>query len=277
MIHFKNRTGIILSAFSFIIASCTNDSSSPAIPAPTVVKEWNVPISAKYESPAPAGRTETGSVNLQLMSDNSLMYTIAINGLAGGDALNAAHLHTGDAITNGPVVLSLNPVFTAGSANGIVSNLRTSLIDSLKSSTNEIYFNAHSAQVASGLVRGQLNTNIELAEDIALSSANEVPAGTSVATGQALLRLTSDKKAYVKVTVTGVETGDTLTAAHIHKAAAGVNGPIILGFYSSAADFGTVKVLPVDDALFASLKTDAIYVNAHSKTKPGGLIRGQIR
>ena len=271
----RNRTAIVLSIVYLVMAACSNDSTP--VPAPTIVKEWNIALSAKYENPAPVGRNETGTVNLQLLSDNSLKYTIAVNGLTAGDIMNAAHLHSGDAITSGPVVLSLNPVFTAGSATGIVTSLRSSLIDSLKLSTNEISFNAHSTQVASGLVRGQLNTNIEVASDVIMNSANEVPAGTSAATGLALVRLTSEKKVYIKLTVTGLEAGDVLNAAHIHKAAAGFNGSVILGFYSSAADFGTVKIITVDDPLYTSLKTDAIYVNAHSTVKPGGIIRGQIR
>ena len=277
MISLKKRMGIVLSGFVLFVASCTNDPGSTPVPVPTIVKEWNINLSAKNESPAPVGRTETGSVNLKLMSDNSLSYTIAVNGLTGGDVMTAAHLHAGDVISSGPVILGIDPVFTNGSAAGIINNLRTSLIDSLKSSANEIYFNAHSSQVGSGLVRGQLNTNIELATDVVLNSANEVPAGTSVATGLAIIRLTSEKKLYIKVTVTGLESGDALTASHIHKAATGVNGPVILGFYASAADFGTVKITTVDDVLFASLKTDPIYVNAHSTVKPGGVIRGQIR
>lgn len=277
MILLKNRTGIILSAFALFTAACTNDNSGTPVPTPTIVKEWNIPMSAQFESPAPAGRTETGTSNLKLMSDNSLQYNIAVSGLTGGDVLNAAHLHAGDAITSGPVILSLNPVFTAGNSTGIVSGLRSSLIDSLKNSTNDIYINAHSSQVGAGLVRGQLNTNIELAADLAMSPANEVPAGTSAATGLGLLRLTSDKKAYLKITVTGLEANDTLTAAHIHKAATGVNGPIILPFYADSTEFGKVKIVTVDDALFASLKTDPIYMNAHSKRKPGGIIRAQIR
>ncbi len=276
MRHSIFNTAIVLSAFS-LIASCSNDDNGTPVPTPTIVKEWNIPLSAKYESPAPSGRNETGTVNLKLMSDNALKYTITVNALNAGDALIAAHIHTGDAITNGPVILGLEPVFTAGSANGEIKNLRSSLIDSLKSDNNELYFNAHSTQVPSGLVRGQLNTNIEVAADVALNSANEVPAGTSAAIGVGLLRLTSAKKAYIKLTVTGLEAGDALVAAHIHKAAVGVNGSVILGFYSSAADFGTVKILPVDDVLYASLKNDPIYFNAHSTAKPGGIIRGQIR
>jgi len=269
------RFGIGMCTLFLFTASCDDDDDTT--PAPTVVKEWNLNISAKNENPAPAGRTETGTVNLELLSDNSMTYAISVTGLASGDVLNAAHLHAGDAITNGPIILDFAPVFTGGNASGTISNVRTSLVDSLDVNTNEIYFNAHSTQVGSGLVRAQLNTNVEMAADVSLTAANEVPPGTSLATGTALVRVTADKFAYVQLTVTGVEANDTLTAAHIHKAGTGVNGPIILGFYATEGDFGTIKKLPISDTLLNSLKADSIYVNAHSKRKPGGLIRGQIR
>jgi len=64
---------------------------------------------------------------------------------------------------------------------------------------------------------------------------------------------------------------------HFHKAAAGANGGVILGFYSSAADFSTVKISTLTDVLYTSIKTNAIYVNANSTTRPSGLVRGQIR
>ena len=116
-----------------------------------------------------------------------------------------------------------------------------------------------------------------MVSDVALSGANEVPAVNTAATGIALLRLTSNKKLYYKITVTGLEIGDALSAAHIHKAAPGANGGIIIGLYSAAAEFGTVKVISVDDVQFASLKADALYVNVHSTNKSSGVIRGQIR
>ena len=271
------RFGIGMCALFVITTACNDDDGGTTTPTPTVDKEWTLRISAKNESPAPAGRTDTGTANIKLYSDNSLTYTVTVNNLALADVLNAAHLHTGDAISNGPIVLDFAPVFTGGTATGTITGLRTSLVDSLKATTNEIYFNAHSSQVGSGLVRAQLNTNIELATDLTLSSANEVPPGTSVAVGKAMVRVTSDKNAYIQLTVTGLEANDTLTAAHIHKAGTGVNGPIILGFYASDTDFGTVKKLPISDSLLTSLKTDSIYMNAHSKRKPGGVIRAQIR
>lgn len=270
-----NISAIAVLVAALFITSCGKNETPD--PLPTVVKEWNIALSAKNEIPAPAGRNESGTVTLQLLSNNSLKYTINVTGLAGTDALVAAHIHTGDVINNGGVILGLNPTFAGAMAMGTILNLRTSFVDSLKNDANELYFNVHSTQVASGLIRGQLNTKIEMAADVVLSGANEVPAVTTTATGIALLRLTANKKLYSKITVTSLEAGDALSASHIHKAAAGVNGPIIVGVYANAAEFGTVKVITVDDMQFASLKADAIYVNVHSTTKPGGIIRGQIR
>lgn len=267
----------LVAVLSMLFIACKKDDPAPVIPPPTLVKEWNIVLSAKNENNPPAGRTETGTANLKLLSDNTISFTIAVVGLTAGDALTAAHIHVGDVITNGGVILNFNPTFTGSNATGLVTGIRSTFIDSLKDNVNELYFNVHSTQVGSGLVRGQLNTTVELAEYIPLSGANEVPATTTTATGNALIRMTSDKKVYVKVTVANLEAADAFTAAHFHKAAAGTNAGVLLGFYANAADFGTVKILTVSDAIFTSLKTEAVYVNAHSTTKPGGLIRGQIR
>ena len=263
--------GVTLMA-SMVLFSCKKDEV-----APTVVKQWSIALSAKNENPAPVGRNETGTATVELLSDNSLKYTIAITGLAASDALTASHLHVGNVITNGGVILDLQPTFTGGNASATITNLRSSLVDSLKNDVNEIYFNVHSTQVASGIVRGQLNVKLEMVADVVLSGLNEVPAVTTTATGIALIRVTANKQMFTRVTVTNVEAGDALTAAHIHRAAAGVNGAVMIGICSSAADFGVVKTFTVDDATFASLKADAIYVNAHSVNRPSGIVRGQIR
>ncbi|MFC4230328.1 CHRD domain-containing protein [Parasediminibacterium paludis] len=273
----KNVFSLILlcTCCTTIFLSCKKND---AVTAPTIVKQWTVSLSAKNENPAPAGRNETGTASFMLMSDNSLVYTITVNNLASGDMFVAAHLHAGDAITSGPVILPLAPVFSGGVGTGTTTNLRSTLVDSLKNDMNEIYFNAHTSQVGSGLIRGQLNTNIEMAADVALNGANEANPVTTSAIGLATFRLTTSQKLYTKYVITNLESGDTLTAAHIHKGAWGTNGPVILPIYGSNAEFGTVKIIPITDpALFASLKTDAIYANAHSIMHPGGIIRGQIR
>jgi hypothetical protein len=267
---------LLLSALTISFVACKKDDPAPVV-VPTTVKEWNIPLAAKNENNPPAGRTETGTANIKLLSDNTITYTISVTGLAAGDALTAAHIHVGDVISNGSVILGFSPTFTGSTATGTITSIRSTFIDSLKDDVNELYFNVHSTQVPGGLVRGQLNTDIEMAEFVTLSGANEVPAVTTTATGTALIRITSEKKIYTKVTISNLESGDALTASHIHKAAAGTNGGVILGFYASAADFGTAKVSTLTDALYTSIKTDPIYINAHSTAHPGGIVRGQIR
>lgn len=270
-----NKTSLSLLLLTTLVISCSK--SDTTTPAPTTVKQWTIAMSAKNENPAPASRTETGTAVLELLSDNSLKYTITVVGLTSGDAIVAAHLHVGNVISSGGVIQDLSPVFNGGSATGTVTNLRSTLVDSLKDDVNDIYVNAHSTQVGSGLIRGQLNAKLDMVADVVLLGANEVPATTTTATGLALIRLTTSKQLYVKITSSGIEAGDAFTAAHIHKAAVGVNGSVLVGFYANNADFGTTKIITVDDATFASLKADPIYVNAHSTSKAGGLIRGQIR
>jgi len=270
------KLALLCSVITLLLWACSKDSTPP--PAPTVVKEWNVALSPKNEIPARAGRTETGTANIKLYSDNSIKYSIDVTSLAANDTLTAAHIHTVDVITNGPVILGFDPAFTGGTASGTITNIRSSFVDSLKNDANDLYFNVHSTKIPGGLIRGPMNTTMAMAEDIAMVGANEVPtAVATTATGLAILRMTTDKKLYSKVTVTNLEANDTLAAAHIHKAAVGVNGNVIVGLCASAADFGIAKSSTLADDVFAAVKNDPVYVNAHSTNHPAGFVRGQIR
>lgn len=256
-----------------IFASCTPDSQY--FP-PRTLKEWTIDLSAKNENPNPANRTETGTAVLQLLTDNSLRYTITVNGLQQGDQLQAAHLHTGDAITNGNVILDLAPTFNGNTATGTVFIPRATLLDSLTSG-KDIYLNVHSAAAGAGLVRGQLNTEIDFAMDVELTGANEIPAVTTTATGLAMLRMTSDQKLYAKIMTNGLEADDEWKMAHIHTGTATENGPVLVGIYSTPAEFGTAKIINLDAATINAILNNSLYVNAHSQNHPGGAIRGQIR
>lgn len=114
--------------------------------------------------------------------------------------------------------------------------------------------------------------------DADLSGLNEVPPNASPATGMSTG--TYDD-------VTGLLTLHTMasgfvapiTAAHIHRAPAGVNGPVIVPL--SGATGGTsymsndTPTLSVSDG--GLLLTGGLYVNIHSSTFPGGEVRGQLR
>lgn len=256
----------------FLVA-CEHDP----VPGPASIKKWEeIPIQANFEVPAPAGRDEEGDASLELLSDNSLVYTFHIHNLAQGDVLTNAHIHAGDPGTSGDVLINLNPSFVGAGATGIVKNLRQGQVDSLLNTP--VYINVHSAQANAGLVRGQLDKNIALAMDIALSGNNEDPVVNTTATGQAIIRLTDDKVLYSKVTVNNLESNDTVTVSHIHRGGAGANGPVRIFLCASEADFGLLKIsAPLHDSLYHMLTTDPMYVNVHSRRHGPGIIRGQVR
>jgi hypothetical protein len=226
------------------------------------------------ETPAPAGRNEEGEANLKLMSDNSLEWDFHIHNLSPSDQLTAAHIHVGDAVTAGPVFINLNPTFSGPGATGKVTGLRQGQVDTLLSMP--VYINVHSTQAPGGIVRSQMDKQITFAMDIPLSGNNEVGPVVTTCNGLAMLRLSGDTL-FSFVSFTGMEVGDTMTVSHIHRGAAGVNGPVRIFLASSLADFGVPKKTFLLDSLKTMVLNDATYVNAHSKTKPGGKIRGQIR
>lgn len=63
-----------------------------------------------------------------------------------------------------------------------------------------------------------------------------------------------------------------LTGAHIHQAAAGSNGPVVINF--SAALSGSV--VDADAAGINAGTADGYYVNLHNAAYAGGAIRGQL-
>ena len=275
----KNLLLLIVIAFCFTLFSCKK--STTTTPAPTVLKQWMaVVMSPKFENPAPAGRTETGTVDIKLLSDKTISFSATINNLLAGDPITAGHIHIGDVVTNGQVIVPFNPVFstsgTVSTASGIVS-ISATLSDSLQNLPIPLYANFHTAAFPGGLMRAQLDKTMDFAIDVPLLGTSEVPSVTTTATGKALLRLTSDKILYSKVTVTNLEAGDVLTASHIHTAASGVNGPVIQFLAASASEFNVSMNHTLSDAIISSLKNDPVYVNAHSTAHPGGVIRGQIR
>lgn len=107
-----------------------------------------------------------------------------------------------------------------------------------------------------------------------LVGANEVPANLSTATGSATALFNNDTKI---LTLTANFTGMTPTAAHIHNAAAGTNGPIVFGLgaapFSTPISFTSTALTSTQEA---DLKANNYYVNIHSAVFPGGEIRGQL-
>ena len=109
---------------------------------------------------------------------------------------------------------------------------------------------------------------------LTLTGAEEVPPVTTSATGEAVVDIKPDRTLTAKVTVSGM----TATASHIHEAAAGTNGPVIVPFTKTGDNtFEAAAGAKLTDAQYESYKQGKLYVNVHSAKNPGGEVRGQIK
>ena len=112
------------------------------------------------------------------------------------------------------------------------------------------------------------------AENVTLSGKNEVPAVTSSAAGTGTVTVNPDMTVAAKITVTGM----TPTAAHIHMAAAGANGPVIVPFTKTGDNtFEAPAGSKMTAEQFAAYKAGNTYVNVHSAANPGGEVRAQLK
>ena len=105
-----------------------------------------------------------------------------------------------------------------------------------------------------------------------LTGASEVPSNTSTATGTTTLTFNGDTKTFTAVTN---YTGLTPAGGHIHKAAAGTNGPVIYPFSSLTSPI-TFTSAALTSAQETALFKDSLYVNLHTTLYPSGEIRGQL-
>ena len=111
-------------------------------------------------------------------------------------------------------------------------------------------------------------------ENVSLTGAQEVPAVSTTAAGSGNVTIKEDRSVSAKITVSGM----TPTAAHIHEAAAGANGPVIVPFNKTGDNtFEAPAGAKLTDAQYASYKAGKLYVNVHSAKNPGGEIRAQLK
>ena len=109
---------------------------------------------------------------------------------------------------------------------------------------------------------------------VTLSGGQEVPAVKTSASGGGTITINADKTVSGSVTTTGVAG----TMAHIHQAAAGKNGPVIVPLTKSGDNAWSVPAgAKLTDAQYEAYKAGDLYVNVHSDANKGGEIRGQLK
>jgi hypothetical protein len=189
--------------------------------------------------------------------------------VTGNIAGTAAHIHSGMPGVSGPVVIPLTggPAVWTVPAGTVLTDAQIADL-----AAGMYYFNVHTTALPGGEIRGQLTQQLRF---VALSGANEVPSVVTTASGNGMLAfnpVTGQISGFVQTS------GITGNAAHIHEAAAGVNGGVIVPLTETPPGSGR-WVVPAGSTLTAaqamSFNTNGLYVNVHSAANPGGEIRGQ--
>lgn len=112
------------------------------------------------------------------------------------------------------------------------------------------------------------------ANDLKLSGAQEVPPVTTSAAGTGRITVAADGAVSGSVTTTGVAG----TMAHIHLAAMGKNGPVIIPLTKTGE--GVWSVPPgakLNPEQMKSYEAGDLYVNVHSDAHKGGEVRAQLK
>jgi len=124
------------------------------------------------------------------------------------------------------------------------------------------------------LVAGYWGSALSDEIKVALSGDQEIPPVTTSASGTGSITVGADKSVSGNVTISGM----SVTVAHVHEAAAGKNGPIIIPLTNASDNVWTVPAgVKLTDAQYESYKAGNLYFNIHSAAHKGGEIRGQIK
>ncbi len=124
-----------------------------------------------------------------------------------------------------------------------------------------------------------------------MDSSENVPANSSKAQSQLILQYTDEGNLNFKLMLSNI---DEFSVSHIHCAPAGLNGPAgvnLAALTPPSAVNGTIEgVITVPNGngvnncgwvtnadVVAAIKAGNAYVNVHTKSVPGGVIRGQLR
>ncbi|HEX9139347.1 MAG TPA: CHRD domain-containing protein [Steroidobacteraceae bacterium] len=114
------------------------------------------------------------------------------------------------------------------------------------------------------------------AADVAvkLTGAQEVPAITTDAQGSGTFTIGNDMSVSGSITTSGIMG----TAAHIHMAEMGKNGPVAIALTKTSDNVWSVPAgSKLTDEQYTAFKAGNLYVNVHSDAHKPGEIRAQLK
>lgn len=210
-----------------------------------------------------------------------------------GSPINNFHIHEAVAGTNGPVVIDLiglGGTFVNGTMTGTFP-VSAAVANRMLQTPRNFYVNVHTVALPGGAVRGQLSfaSGGAITYAAELRPGNENPPVNSNAFGSAFVTFEPGiQKMSFETRVSGVANP---TMAHIHRGAAGVNGPVIINFATNEAQIangrasGSAPIASLQSGNMQATDLTALanpataagyYVNVHSSAFPTGEVRGQL-
>lgn len=107
---------------------------------------------------------------------------------------------------------------------------------------------------------------------VKLTGDQQVPPVRSAGYGSGKIVIGVDRSISGSVTTTGIA-GE---AAHIHEAAVGKTGPVIIPLTKNGQTYAVQAGTTLTELQFASLQAGNLYINVHTAAHPGGELRGQL-
>jgi CHRD domain len=239
------------------IRLATTLNAAQEVPAPN----GNV-AGARGTFTATASRSATGA---------SLEWELTFSELTGPAV--AAHIHTGQRGSAGPVVVPLcTPCQSPASGT---ANANAAVVEALQ--TGGAYVNVHTVLNAPGEIRGQIGVTANVTT--ALTARQEIPRPKG--------RVNRARGAFTATVTKSGTTGSITwrlsfsrltgraTAAHIHIGARGRAGPVAVPLCGPCRS-GARRTATLQASVLAALEAGRAYVNIHTRRNPAGEIRGQI-
>ena len=244
---------------------------------------FSVNLVGETEMPAgdPVG-TGTATVRLR-RGQGQVCFTMRVENI--GLPSVGAHIHRGSATESGGIVVQFRAPGANGQSSGCVAASRT-LVAQILAAPAGYYVNVHTTEFPAGAIRAQLGgARRELGRTFttALSGAQECSnagacgVGDTDGAGNAVVRFRADApQVCFRIAVQNIRLPSV--GAHIHRGAAGANGPIVVGFTSPGANGGSSGCVAADPTVIAAILASPTghYVNVHTTDFPGGAIRGQL-
>jgi CHRD domain len=266
------RTIMVLLAALAAGSVLTFSAASAGTSAKPVTKTFRVALTGEAESPA-GDPVATGMATLKLRAgQGKVCYQLSAKNLP---RAIAAHIHKGKAGVSGNVVVPLKTPNAAGSSTGCAKASKA-LVRSMLKNPKGYYVNVHTGEFPNGAIRGQLKGSLTSAFGTIVKRTLN---GTSEpnATGSAVLRFRTDAGLVCyRLTVANVTL--PTVGAHIHKGAAGANGPVVVPFTAPGATGTSDGCATADKSLIDEIlgNLSGFYVNVHTKEHTGGAIRAQL-